>query len=166
MKIRPGGWKLRGLLLLAVLYLAGCQSINLSPTGGFVSSEARIALPEGRQSDTWQTRELSVNYTSSRNGNELNVEGVIRFTSMMTNTYSNLHEFQLGIVCLDEGGKVLESKGLISSARENFSPLPFKKTLTLPAGTRSMAFTFRGTASQSDEGGGDTSSIWHYPIRR
>ena len=86
--------------------------------------------------------------------------GNVRFSYSIIMGYTELRNFRLGAIFLDENGKVLEETGLAAS-RGSFDPIPFSRRLNLPPNAVSMAFSYQGTASDV---GRDKTSFWFSPV--
>jgi hypothetical protein len=153
------------LAVAAVLFLAGCQNMSFYTGGGHVAEEERIALVSGEHNGSWQARDLSVKYRFSRNQSRMNIEGTIYFADLLRDNFTLLHDFHLAAILIDDQGKVLDTHGLISSARDDLTPLFFKTRVELPPNTVSMAFSYQGTALGGDHDGGNSAYFWKYPIR-
>ncbi|MEM5787024.1 MAG: hypothetical protein AAGU11_06870 [Syntrophobacteraceae bacterium] len=153
-------------LVLGAFLLTGCQSTSFYPAG-VVAPEERIPLQAGGETGTWKSRELSVEYTYVRGTGQTDIAGAVYFADSMKLNFTILHDFRLSAIFLDDEGRVLDTQG-IATDRNGFDPVPFRNRLAIPAGARSFAFSYQGTAI---EGGGDGGSgggitrFWHYPVR-
>jgi len=91
------------------------------------------------------------------------MSGKIVFANFLVLGYALLQDFRLGVIFLDENGRVLEETGLVTN-RGSFDPFPFKRRIKLPPNAVSMAFSYEGNAIES---GKDTSrtSLSFSPVR-
>lgn len=154
------------LAAAALVVLAGCQNMSFYTGGGRVAEEERIALASGQNTGSWQARELSVKYRFNRNQSQMNIEGTIYFADLLRDNFTLLHDFHLAAILVDDQGKVLETQGLISSARDDLTPLSFRTRFSLPSNAASMAFSYQGTAlGGGDHDGGGSTYFWKYPVR-
>ncbi len=153
-------------VLCTILLVAACGGMSAFSEGGLVSEENSLSIPDGQRNGRWNARELGVDYRYGREGQNLYLEGTVTFSRVLTYNFSGLQSFQLAVAFLDANGRVLAMQGLMTD-RGDFDPATFQKTLALPPGTMSMAFTFQGVALSSDSlGSGGLSSFWWYPIHR
>ncbi|HOV85024.1 MAG TPA: hypothetical protein PLM79_01595 [Syntrophobacteraceae bacterium] len=157
--------RLMGAFLVLVL-TAACQTISLDYRSGRVLEQDRIALPDNaEQQGVWKTREAVVEYRFARRGNELKISGVMKFAEPITNNFSGIEHSHLDAIFVNPQGKVLEIRGLMSSAFAHpESPQKFENRLSLPPGTESLAFSYQGRAFSSGLDNNDLYSFWYYPI--
>lgn len=154
-------------LVLGFLFLNGCQGTGMDYRKGMVT-EGLIALqPQGRDSGSWESRDLTVDYQTVRNSGSLDLSGKVVYSSVLTTNFSEIEYFHLDVLFVDDQGHVLDMQGLASSAKSYpEDPEVFKVSLALPARATAMAFSYRGQARDTgdrDSGGGQ-SYFWHYPI--
>jgi hypothetical protein len=160
--------KLPSLVLISVILL-GCQSLNVAPTGHTVPQSKWILLSQaGNQSGKWQSEDLILDYEYDRDHSQFYISGVIRFPGPIRGQFEIVQYFHLDAIPVDAQGRVLGMIGLTSAGEINMlydGPIDFNKTLTLPANTAAMAFSYRGRAS----GGGSYfdggyADFWEYPV--
>ncbi len=160
-------WPAMILVLLTAVMAAGCQLLG-SPSGRLLSQEARIPLHEERMdARSWSTRDLAVHYRAELTGSLLDMEGEVIFAPLLRNNYSSLEQFQLGIIFADDGGRILDMHGLMSSIRADFrQPHRFRISLRVPPGAHYYAFRYTGQAVEggSPDGGG-RSMFFYYPVQ-
>ena len=159
----------KGFLFLAVaitgtLFIAASQTVNSAAGARSVSSSDRLSISEPRYSGQWKGNELTVDYSYSRNQGQIDLSGNIRFADSMVLGYSSLLYFRLGVVFVDESGRVVQEIGLATS-RDSFDPIPFHRSINLPSNAVSMAFNYDGKAAEASDGGSGLTSFWHYPSR-
>ena len=157
------GFLFRLSVIVSALFIAALQ---VSAAAGFVPPEDRLSIAEPRASAVWKGQDLTVKYTYSADQGQMELSGNIRFANYLSQGFTQLRDFRLNVIFLDQNGKVLEEKGLVTN-RGGFDPLPFKTRLTLPPGAVSIAFSYQGDAIDSASGaggGGGHSSFWYYPI--
>lgn len=156
------GFLFRLAVIVSALFVVGVQS---SSAAGFVPPADRLSIAESRSSAVWKGQDLTVKYTYSADQGQMELSGNIRFADSMSMGFALLHDFRLSVIFLDQNGRVLEQKGLVTN-RGGFDPIPFKARLTLPPGAVSMAFSYQGQAvdSASGGGGGGFNSFWYSPV--
>lgn len=149
-----------GFVVILIVTLASCQGKFLTGQGRVVAEEKRIALQqEGSESGSWQGKtDLTVNYTTTRSQDTLQVAGDIVFKR-----HKLLDTFRFSLVLIDAEGNVLDVVPVASAGgRRKVEQVSFSKELTLPPGTRSFAFTYDGTTRGIGEGGSPT-AFWSAP---
>jgi len=164
-----------GLLALLLGMVVACQGRFLSYQGAVAKQESRIALLEGGQhTDTWKTRDLSIRYRYQRDQGNAELSGTVELDKSLGRSFSTLEYLILWVHLLDAEGRVLESKGVLTSEyRHMVRKLPFKRSLELPPGTTAIAFSYTGRVRDGggagrvsgDAGDGDSWDFWMYPFR-
>jgi hypothetical protein len=150
------------MILLSIL--TACQTLTLPSSTGLVSSENRLPFPEGQNSGAWKGNYLVVDYKYSRVVTGTDMTGTVTFRENMLMNFTSLTDFHLGVIFLDENGKVIGRKGL-TTWRGDLGQIPFRAEMGVPPATASIAFTYEGTAIEGgggDEGGGVT-RFFQYP---
>ncbi len=89
----------------------------------------------------------------------MNLSGKVRFAYFWIG-YTQLQDFRLSAIFLDEHGKVLAFDGLVTN-RGSFDSIPFHAILKLPSNAVSMAWSYQGVGVG---GGNGPTSFWSYPI--
>lgn len=155
------------LVVLGCL-MAGCQGSLLSYRGGTVSPGESIELLEGEHSAYWPTRDLRINYTYSKNSNQLNLSGNVKFADWLGFSFNNILVFNLQVFLLNDQGTVLQAAGLATSPSyaQAQSLLNFTKTMSLPPGTTAMAFGYTGEARGTGDDDSGTTSFFYIPVAR
>jgi hypothetical protein len=159
--------------ILAVLVtlcclVTACQGNLLTYKGDTVLSAESIPLKVGRHTGQWETRDVRVNYTYSRDADQLDVSGRLKFADQIAYNFANIMYFNLRLFLLNDQGTVLHSTGVATSATfaDAQDALSFNKSLQLPPGTVAIAFGYtgeaRGTGDMEDAG---TTSFFHSPVR-
>jgi hypothetical protein len=149
-----------GCIAALLVTLAACQGKIFTGQGNFVPEQNRIVLAqEGSESGNWQGKnDLTVNYTTTRNQDVMQIAGDIQF-----NRHKQLDTFRFSIVLIDSDGNVLEVAPVASAGgRRKVEQVSFNREVTLPPGTRSFAFTYDGTTRGIGQGGSPT-SFWSAP---
>ena len=125
-----------------------------------VAEETRIALKQnGPESGSWQgNNDLTVNYTTTRNQDTLQIAGDIVFKR-----HRLLDTFRFSLVLIDAEGNVLDIVPVTSAGgRHKVEQLSFSREVTVPPATRSVAFSYDGTTRGVGQGG-SPNSFWSAP---
>jgi hypothetical protein len=132
---------------------------------------------DGPHNGNWQTRDVAIEYDYQHKPHNLQISGVIKLGSYLTNGFRTLQYLVLDIYTLDADGIVLNSELIINFgyhrdldfARE----MTFGNQLVLPAGTAAIAFGYRGRVTEGGGGTGVTRSgdqiaweFWKIPGRK
>ncbi len=154
-----------GLLFLSSVFAAAffiCASQSIAADAGVqsVSAADRVSIEQPRYSGRWKGNDLTVEYHYSRDQGYMDLSGNVRFSYSLIMGYTDLRNFRLGALFLDENGKVLEETGLATN-RGSFDPIPFNRRINLPSNAVFMAFSYQGTATDV---GRDKTSFWFSPI--
>ncbi len=172
-----GVFKAFGSFLLLILLVA-CVGRFGTYEGSWVAEDNRIYLQDGGpHKGNWQTRDVAIEYDYQQKPQNLQISGVIKLGSYLTNGFRTLQYLILDIYTLDADGIVLNSELIINFgyhrdlyfARE----MTFDNQLVLPAGTAAIAFGYRGGVSEGgyrsqDNGTGDRIAweFWKIPGRK
>jgi hypothetical protein len=154
------------IFVLCFLFLSsGCQTTSSYSKTAVIAQEDRVPVPQGKETGTWNGKDLSVDYRYSREAGQIDLSGTVNFADHMTLGYVLLHDFRLGVIFTDEKGSVLEMKGLATD-RGSFKPIPFHVSLSVPISASTMSFSYQGTAIEggNDSGGGGVSRFWQNPV--
>ena len=157
--MRTGMLFLRSVMV-AAFFISAPRIIAADAGAGSVSAANRLSIEQPRYSGLWKGNDLSVEYRYSKDQGQMDLSGNVRFSYSLVMGYTDLRNFRLGAIFLDENGKVLEEIGLATD-RGSLDPIPFSRRINLPANAVSMAFSYQGIATDV---GRDRTSIWFYPI--
>jgi len=148
------------VLLVVVFLLTSCQGFTQGMQTGIVPPENRADISMDKGKGVWQGRYLSVDYSYSRGSGNIDLAGAVQFEDSLALGFTVLHDFRISARFLDANGRVLETRP-ITTDRGSFSPIPFRKTMSIPSSAVAMSFTYEGTAIESggDDGGG-ISRFW------
>jgi len=172
--LRIAGWMKRcGLLQVAALFivLAGCQGVLQTYIGAKARSDSLIFLTEGTQGNgLYRTDDVIIDYQWARKGNDLQLSGLVKFTSRMQNNFALIPVFDLSLFFTDADGIILEQRYIsVPGNGDPNIPMRISAKLLLPPGTANMAFSYSGQARDSgtdeDNGGGEM-PFWQVPIVR
>lgn len=143
--------------------------------GVVVACQGRLALREGGpHRGSWKTQDLSVHYHYWREQGNVELSGSVELAKSLRYNFTTLEHLFLEVHLLDAEGRVLESKGVLTSEyRHMVRKLPFKRSLELPPGTTAIAFSYTGRVRDGggagrvsgDAGDGDSWDFWMYPFR-
>jgi hypothetical protein len=147
------------ILLMTCAFSVVARGETLKPADGIALSD------QGQQSGQFTAPDLSVSYTYTRDGGNLQLNGTIQFRTDIQANYTAVQTFQLGLALADAQGNVLEQQGLTTAYDSDVGDtINFSKTVTVPPGVASMAFTYTGQAFEAGSGGPDATNFWFYPI--
>lgn len=148
-----------------LMLLAG-HAMPFAVSKGLVLERDRIPLPgDSNRQAMWETRDLKVNYHFSRSGSQLKISGVVRLDDSIRYNASRLEDFHIGLVFVDELGRVRQVRGLATTGFPGIDePMNFNASFAVPPDSTSMAFYYRGEAADSGNGSGSTFYFWQYPI--
>lgn len=158
-------WKILAVLLAVAC--GGYPALGLG-AGGVVVPDQRIAIaPSGDTSGTWRGRDVTIDYRYSRDQGRLGIAGVLNFEDSIQYNYTLLQYFHADLIIADEGGNVLRTAPLLTAGQSGFGPEQFSTQIVLPPQAAFFAFSYTGQViDNDDDGGGNPTSIWMYPIRR
>ncbi|MGA3117601.1 MAG: hypothetical protein ABSF90_24585 [Syntrophobacteraceae bacterium] len=158
----------RGFLFLSsaiagVLFIAALQIIGTDAAPRSVPASDRLSIAEPQYSGQWKGDDLTVEFSYSKDQEQMDLSGKVLFSYSMLMGYSRLEDFRLAAIFLDENGRVIKETGLATNAGP-LDPIPFHNRIKLPSNAAFMAFSYQGKAFESgnDKGGGIT-SFWHSP---
>jgi len=164
------GWKrlLMGLILgLTGATLLGCQGLMVSYQGASVTEVNLIPLLEGAtRADHFETADLTVDYQYTRNGDNLQFSGDVRYASALRHNFVSVLQFHLRVFFVDAQGRVLQDHGIAVNGYGNTDDqMRFQERLILPPGTVFMAFGYSGRATDGGHRDSRTeTSFWYDPI--
>jgi hypothetical protein len=147
-------------VIVAAIFISASPVIASDAVAQSVSAADRLSIEQPQNSGRWKGNDLTVEYRYSKDQAQMDLSGNVRFSYSISMGYTELRNFRLGAIFLDENGKVLEETGLAAS-RGSFDPIPFSRRINLPPNAVSMAFSYQGTASDV---GRDKTSFWFSPV--
>ena len=166
MKINSATTMLYSIIILtSTLLLTSCA---LNYKGSTVSLGSRIILNnnEQDQNKTWQSDDISMNYSYHLKSNQLTLSGTAKFTNHIIYNFDILDEFQLSVLLLDSNGKILEMKGLYSASNQQKPDgFSFNRTITMSENTKEIAFTYTGSVQEEGNQGNISTQFWKLPIK-
>jgi len=143
-----------GLLLVS---LAGCALLAKNYGNKIIPEKNLIALKTGGPYEgTWSTEDVIFNYRYTRKDGQLTISGTIDFADSLK-SFDKLDYFDFWIYFTNADNKI--AGHLLISPKTFFDELEastFEKTLTLSPDLKAMVFSYRGRASDSGSGGGDS----------
>jgi len=154
-----------GLLSVLLSAFVACTNSFDTYIGKTADQESRIALNGGSHNGVWQTDDLAVNYSYSREPNRLRISGDVSLSQEMKDVSNIVQTFFLQVNFLNANGQVLGTKELaVAGYRETITKWEFDHNFELPARTSAMAFSYTG---QMGEGAGEgaSESFWHDPFQ-
>ncbi len=149
------------LSAIAVAFFISASHIIAADAGAqSVPAADRLSIEQPRYSGQWKGNDITVEYSYSKDQGQMDLSGNVRFSYSLTMGYTDLRNFRLSAIFLDENGKVLEEIGLATN-RGSLDPFPFDRRINLPSNAVFMAFSYQGTATDL---GRDKTSFWFSPI--
>lgn len=144
-------------LLAVFLFLTSCQGLTPGMQTRIVPPENRVDIPQNTGKAVWHGMYLDVDFSYSKASGSVDLAGTVNFADSMTLNFTVLQDFHISALFLDENGRVLDTQA-VTTDRDGFNPVPFRKKLILPANAVALAFTYQGTAIEGgdDQGGGIT----------
>ena len=132
---------------LAMIFLMGCVS---GYAGKMVPLQHRIAAAEGGpHRGLWTGKHIEFNYTYSRTSDQVDISGDISFTK--SSVYKSARDFTLWMHFVDSEGKIVESIALLNTSSFGTGQKINKQNLSLPAGTNSLTFSYRGESGSRED---------------
>jgi hypothetical protein len=154
-----------GFLSVLLSVLLACTSSLDTYRGKIADQKSRIDLNGGSHNGVWQTDDLTVKYSYSRNPNNLRISGDVELSDKMKDASDTVQNFVLQVIFLNADSIGLDTKELaMAGYREPITKWDFDHNFKLPAGTSAMAFSYDGQMG-TDAGGGGAERFWHDPFR-
>lgn len=153
-------------LLAATLLLAQGAFVGANAKQIRQTSEIPV-IAAGQQGGQYNTQYFSVTYSYTRVADTFKIAGSVQFSDMTQDNWNIVQTFYLGLVFADSQGNVLKEHGLSTPGYVNLTentPVNFKNTISIPAGTAFMAFKATGQAI-GDGPGNDPTPFWVDPIK-
>jgi hypothetical protein len=147
--------------VVATLFVTASQITDVNAAARSVSPMDRLSIEQPGSSGKWKGNDITVEYSYSKDQGQIDLSGTVRFANFFMG-YSRLQDFHLGVIFVDENGRVLEETGLTTS-RGSFDPVTFHRRVKLPQNAAYMAFSYQGIAIPSGMGG--VTSFSFYPVR-
>jgi len=167
------------ILLLLVLtgVVSGCGSLLVSAKGASIVEGRRIPIETGaEQSGHHQAADLLIKYQYRVTGNTLDMWGSIRLSSSLQMNFTTLRSFNLQLLVADSQGVILTTRNIAGATfRRTEDELTFRDAFTLPNGAQTMAFAYRGIATEgggsqgrrrAGDGGGGETTFFDFPVVR
>lgn len=156
------------LVVVSGFFLYGCKNY-LSPAQGAVALEkSRIDLPEaGLQESTWKGKDMDIQYSISRAGDQLSILGKITIHDSVIMSYPRMSRLVVKMNFLDGAGVVIGGANIspsYSAFYEVDRPLSFKTVIVSAQGTRSFAFNYYGNFTGMPHEPGENLEIFYFPF--
>ena len=171
-KFKAVGW------FFFLFVLVACGGRFTTYNGSWVAEDHRISLQDGGPHEgNWQTRDVAIEFAYHQKPQNLQISGVIKLGSYLTNGFRTLEYLILDIYTLDADGIVLSSELILNYGYRRdldfVEEMTFDNQLALPPDTAAIAFGYRGRVSEGggrvrDDGGGDRIAweFWKMPGRK
>ena len=156
------GFTIVFLFLLLSVFVACTSSLD-TYQGKTADQKSRIALNSGSHNGVWQTDDLTVKYSYSRNPNNLRISGDVELSDKMKDASDTVQNFVLQVNFLNAAGQALGTKELVMAGyRETLTKWDFDHKFEPPAGTSAMALSYDG--QMGGDRGGLAEKFWHDPF--
>ena len=171
-KFKAVGW------FFLIIVLVACGARFTTYNGSWVAEDHRISLQDGGPHEgNWQTRDVAIEFAYHQKPQHLQISGVIKLGSYLTNGFRTLEYLILDIYTLDADGIVLNSELILNYGYRRdldfIGEITFDNQLALPPDTAAIAFGYRGRVSEGggsirDNGRGDRIAweFWKTPGRK
>jgi len=154
----------RLILLLSILFIAGCQATTGYYKGALADQETIVAFTkdEGNQQH-WRDLYVSVDYSFRTQGDQLVCEGVFAFSDYPQGMLARVRDFKLKVFLLDQHDRVLDYFELYRAVSSDLGfRAPFRKVFALPAGAVAASFGYEGIFIGEYDAG---ETVWKLPKR-
>jgi hypothetical protein len=163
---------------LLIILLVACTGRLTTYNGLWVAEDNRISLQDGGpHKGNWQTRDVAIEFAYQQKLQNLQISGVVKLGSYLTNGFRTLDYLILDIYALDADGIFLNSELILNYGHRRdldfIGEMTFDNQLALPPDTAAIAFGYRGRVSEGggriqDNGGGDRIAwdFWKIPGRK
>ena len=170
-------FKAVGSFLLIILLVA-CAGRLTTYNGSWVAEGDRIFLQDGGpHKGNWQTRDIAIEFDYQQKRQDLQISGVVKLGSYLTNGFRTLDYLVVDIYTLNADGIVLNSELMLNygyrRSLDFVGEMSFNYQMGLPPDTVAIAFGYRGSVSEGggriqDNGGGDRIAweFWKIPGRK
>lgn len=153
-----------GFLLLFMVALFACKAGPTTYIGKTAEEKSRITLQDGSHQAEWKTKDVSAQYSYSRNSDNFQISGQVELGPGLKASSEIVQSFIFQVNFLNAGDIVLDTKDLaIANYRKPFMKWHFDKSFRLPTGTTAIAFSYNG-AMGSDRPRESGEPFWHYPF--
>jgi hypothetical protein len=147
-------------VIAVAFFISASQIIVADADAQSVSVADRLSIEQPRYSGQWKGNDITVEYRYSHDHGQMDLSGNVRFSYSLIMGYTNLLDFRLGAIFLDENGRVLEEIELATN-RGSFDPISFSRRINLPPNAVFMAFSYQGEAAEAHR---NKTSFWFNPI--
>ena len=138
------------LINVAILLVTSCLKSALTYEGRQVKEENRIVINEGGPHESvWETKNLILNYTYIRKGNNLELSGVVKFSNYLSVGFRYFIDFIMRAHFTNAEGVIIGTQTIaVASIGQEVDNISFKKKIKLPQDAVTMVFSYRGSVSQ------------------
>ncbi len=156
---------LAGCLIAFGLMLTGCAANLFTYEGKPVGGTHLITLNQASGQGAWHSKDVTVDYEFSIDGNRLSIAGTARLSNHLIYSFSSIKRFALQLNIADSARIVLTTAGLVTLAqRDSEDPISFKQVVDLPLSASYLAFSYRGSMYDSGTDlSGATWDFWQRP---
>lgn len=127
-----------------------CKTLQTDYRGTSVHPENRIDLRGGGpHNGTWNTGDLSVDYTYSHNQSHLVFQGIVDLAESLKTGFRTVDYLYLSLHFLDDENKAIEIKPIfVSGNHRMIKKWKIRRTFELPFATTAIAFGYKGRVSE------------------
>lgn len=155
------------LVVIAVVFLAGCYAKMLTYNGAAVTKPAdivRLQSGGGEQKGQWKTDELSINYRMETTPETLKISGNVKLVGGFAIGFREIDRLAVQLLFLNSQGIVVDTVFLYSPDNHHETdliPMNFEEIYKIPAGAAAVSFAYDGRLS--DNGGRTAVDIGYSP---
>ena len=145
-----------GFAAMLSLMAQGCVETSMRYHGNAPSPDMSLFVLQkgGVQSGTWQTFDITIDYSYSQNAEGLDISGQAVLSEHYQMNYDGISKLDLFLFFLDEDSRVLETVRIAWSMTGRVTEImTFSQKLTVPSGAKNLSFGYDGAATADRSGG-------------
>ena len=154
-----------GVTCLLSLLATGCVETSMMFHGNSPSPAMNVVTLQkgGTYSGTWNTFDLTIDYTYSLNDRSFEVSGKAYLGDHYEMNYNAITKLFVYMFFLDENSKVLKTTKIVRAMTGSMDEImTFTQQYTVPSGSTSITFGYDGTAHEMR----NTHSFYELPLKR
>ncbi|MCW8858757.1 MAG: hypothetical protein OQK97_03510 [Deltaproteobacteria bacterium] len=157
-----------GFILLFGLLLLGCQPATTTYYKGakaFGMESVSLVTPIDQQ--RWQDLYVTVDYSLSRSGDSLDIEGALSFSNNPKVMFTQVRDLKLKLFLLDKEMLVVGYRDIARTLSTDLEDeTKFKKTLKLTDDVVAFTFGYEGSFVDNDPENSSSDIVWKLPKRK